>query len=82
MADLRIGKFTIGYSIRAYMAFIFATTMCVLTWMKIIPVEAFIVTASLIVKAYFDTPKEVDSQSDHPSPNDAPKGINETKSDH
>ena len=68
MADLRIGKFTIGYSIRAYMAFIFATTMCVLTWKRTIPVEAFIVTASLIVKAYFDSPKEVDSASDHPDP--------------
>jgi hypothetical protein len=69
MADFRIGKFTIGYSIRAYMAFIFSTVFCYLTWLKIVPVEAFVVTASLIIKAYFDTPKEIDSPSNEPDGN-------------
>lgn len=67
MANLRLGNFTIGYSIRAYMAFIFSTVMCLLTWKRIVPTEAFIVIASLIIKAYFDTPKEVDSDSNEPN---------------
>lgn len=66
MADLRVGRFTVGYSIRAYMAFVFATTICILTWKRVIPAEAFLVICATVIKAYFDSPKEVDSESDDP----------------
>ena len=67
MANLRVGKFTIGYSIRAYMAFIFATTICVLTWKRVLPAEAFIAICATVIKSYFDSPKEIDSESDDPN---------------
>ena len=67
MANLRIGKFTIGYSIRAYMAFAFATTLCILTWKRIIGAEAFLALSGIVIKAYFDSREEIDSDSDNPN---------------
>ena len=67
MADLRIGKLTIGYSIRAYMAFVFSTTVCYLAAKRVIPTEAFIVIVMVVIKAYYDSPAEIDSDSDNPN---------------
>lgn len=66
MADLRFGRHKVGFSIRSFMAFAFTVTCCWLTAKKIIPVEAFLVLAGLVIKAYFDKPGEADSKDDNP----------------
>lgn len=66
MADLRVGKFTIGYSIRSFMAAAFTITTCVLTWKNLFPTEAFAGLAVLVIKAYFDDKGEANKEDNEP----------------
>ena len=53
MADVRIGTYKVGFSIRSVMAVCFSVTACWMAVKKILPAEAFMALASTVVFAYF-----------------------------
>ena len=53
MADLTLGKHTVGFSIKSFLAIIFGITSCYLAIRKTMPIEAFMGLAGAIVHAYF-----------------------------